>query len=208
MKVSDIKRYTERYVTRSIEAIERDTDNSRALLAGLRRGAGRVPGEFPGLWGDIFKDAALENPEAFAYGSPSAFEWAVYTAMTLYAINAQGTNGRKNMCGVGIGTALAELASVNAKGGSSVEDEKAKIWKRFCTVMSCFDMRSMSERLRQIVRLMHGTGLGMDYGKLAGQLYIWQLDGGPQQIKLLWARDFWCTDHRQEADVQQEDSAS
>lgn len=61
----------------------------RAQLAMLRRGVGKKPGDLPELWGILFGDL----PEEFlsVSGEPTREEWAVYTALTLYALHQQGS---------------------------------------------------------------------------------------------------------------------
>ena len=65
-------------------------DNQRrAELAKLRRGVGRKPGDLPELWGSFL----LGMPESFQGRSgPSHAEWAVYLALTLYAVHQQSTS--------------------------------------------------------------------------------------------------------------------
>lgn len=61
----------------------------RAELAKLRRGIGHAPGELPELWGGLLQGM----PESF-YGTngPSHEEWAVYLALTLYALHQQSND--------------------------------------------------------------------------------------------------------------------
>ena len=60
----------------------------KAALANLRRGIGHLPGELPQLWGEFL----LDLPEEMHGwdGHPSQAEWAVYTALTLFALHQQG----------------------------------------------------------------------------------------------------------------------
>ena len=93
--------------------LEMKNDGQRkAILANLRRGAGRVPGELPELWGEFLGDLPEE-----LYGSkrgPSRAEWAVYTALTLFALHQQGHDPtqereRMNQENVGLGAAAAKI---------------------------------------------------------------------------------------------------
>ena len=59
----------------------------RSTLAHLRRGAGCTPGEMPQLWG-FFLDGMPE--EWMGNREPSRAEWAIYTALTLFALHQQG----------------------------------------------------------------------------------------------------------------------
>ena len=76
----------------------------RAALANLRRGIGRAPGELPELWGSFLQEMP---PEFFSRnGNPTAAEWAIYLALTLFALHQQSQE--KSMCadGAGIGKAV------------------------------------------------------------------------------------------------------
>ena len=81
MKTQDVRMYT----AQRLHWLWALPDNQRrAELAKLRRGVGRKPGELPELWGSFLRGM----PESFqGRSAPSAAEWAVYLALTLYAIH-------------------------------------------------------------------------------------------------------------------------
>ena len=62
----------------------------KALLANLRRGAGKAPGELPALWGVLLEDFPEEWMNS--RGAPSRAEWAAYIALTLFAVHQQGND--------------------------------------------------------------------------------------------------------------------
>lgn len=104
MKTQDVKLYAAQQLHR-LQALP---DNQRrAELAKLRRGIGHAPGELPELWGSFL----LEMPESFqGRSAPSAAEWAVYLALTLYAMHQQGNDRLMNWqhtgaCGAATGRA-------------------------------------------------------------------------------------------------------
>ena len=68
---------------------------ANAQLAVWRRGIGHKPGELPALWGAFLADM----PEEFygRDGNPSREEWAVYTALTLFALHQQGEGRQDRM---------------------------------------------------------------------------------------------------------------
>lgn len=80
----------------------------RAELAELRRGVGRQPGDLPALWGALLADM----PEQLqGSNGPSKAEWAVYTALTLFALHQQGEAGvSMNQPGRTLGGAVRQLA--------------------------------------------------------------------------------------------------
>lgn len=97
MKTQDVKLYAAQRLHR-LQALP---DNQRrAELAKLRRGIGHAPGELPELWGSFL----LEMPESFqGRSAPSAAEWAVYLALTLYAMHQQGNDRPMNCPGNTLG---------------------------------------------------------------------------------------------------------
>ena len=78
------------YAAQQLHRLQALPDNQRrAELAKLRRGIGHAPGELPELWGCFL----LGMPESFqGRSAPSAAEWAVYLALTLYAVHQQGND--------------------------------------------------------------------------------------------------------------------
>ena len=65
--------------------------SGKGILAQLRRGAGKKPGELPELWGMIFEKVP---DELLGKNEVSYAEWAIYTALTLYAVHRQGVADR------------------------------------------------------------------------------------------------------------------
>lgn len=86
----------------------------RAELAELRRGVGRQPGDLPALWGALLADM----PEQLqGSNGPSKAEWAVYTALTLFALHQQGEAGvSMNQSGRTLGGAVRQLAQKRLSG--------------------------------------------------------------------------------------------
>ena len=110
MKTQDVKLYAAQQLHR-LQALP---DNQRrAELAKLRRGIGHAPGELPELWGCFL----LGMPESFqGRSAPSAAEWAVYLALTLYAVHQQGNDRPMNCPGNTLGRAVRQLAERNSAG--------------------------------------------------------------------------------------------
>ena len=97
----------------------------RALLARLRRGVGKAPGELPELWGVLFEGF----PDKWMSGSGQATrsEWAAYIALTLFALHQQSKDPKTapmHRKGQSLGRALNRLA-----GGD--DEEKERILRRF-----------------------------------------------------------------------------
>ena len=119
----------------------------KAVLANLRRGIGRAPGEMPALWGAFLQDM----PEEFQSktGKPSREEWAIYLALTLYAMHQQGhdlSEDNMNRKGESLGRAIRRLV------GPGEDETESSVLKRFNRLATAVDMREISQHLRGIVQ--------------------------------------------------------
>ena len=183
MRVSpeEVKEYTKRKLFYLANASE---GKNRALLAEIRKGIGKSPGEDPKLWGILFEgmpDDMMSQNEESTYA-----EWAVYISITLYALHQQGKEIKTenmNVEKVGIGQAVAKLITN--------EDERERIERRFGALATADGMPAVSYYLRGIVQMLRGNGIGLDYALLAYDLFIFQMPGKASSIRLKWGQDFY-----------------
>ena len=177
MKTQDVRTYTEQRLRR----LQTLPDNQRrAELAKLRRGVGHRPGELPALWGSFL----LGMPEGFqGKNGPSHAEWAVYLALTLYAVHQQGNDRPMNCPGNTLGRAVRQLAERNA----GKDWEESSVLRRF------------SHHLRGMVQLLSAAKDGaipLDYPQLAVDLYGLQCTDPrytqiPANVRLRWGQDLY-----------------
>lgn len=179
------------YTLRQLAKLDKQRNDSqgRAAMAHLRRGVGHVPGELPVLWGSFL--AGLPEELCSVNGEPSYAEWAIYTALTLYALHQQGKADSVQAEGVSLGKAALRLA-----GGS--EDDRQRIWRRLNLVAQADDMPEMSYRLRQLVTLLKAGGVGLDYAMLAADLFEYQFDASANRVRLRWGQDYFHTSKNEE----------
>ena len=182
MKTQDVKLYAAQQLHR-LQALP---DNQRrAELAKLRRGIGHAPGELPELWGSFL----LEMPESFQSRSgPSAAEWAVYLALTLYAMHQQGNDRPMNCPGNTLGRAVRQLAERNSAGQDWTE---ASVLRRFNALATADSMPEVSHHLRGMIQLLRREGIPLDYPQLAVDLYQYQFVDGAPNVRLRWGRDLY-----------------
>ena len=180
-----------RFVSGRIASIEK-SENERyrtAILAQLRRGVGRGPGEIPQLWGILLQ--ALPEEMMGRGKEPSYEEWAIYTALTLYAFHQQGmdpTQESMNVEGRGIGSAAAKLIDE--------EEDLIRLQNRFNRFALAEDRPQIETQLRGLVSMLRSHKIGLDYPLLASQLYRYQFHDNMSGIRLAWGRDFYRTyDH-------------
>lgn len=176
---SSVKSYVSGKISRLKNSL--GTSGGKAELANLRRGVGRKPGELPALWGAFLQD--LPEELTSRSGNPSKAEWAVYTAITMYALHQQGQAEPMDKEGIRMGSALRGLIR-------SEEDEE-RIRRRFNIMASARDMEALSYNLRNIVQLLRSEGIPLDYALLAGDLYDYQYEDSEDSVRLRWGQDFY-----------------
>lgn len=177
-----------KFVSRKIFSLTKSLDfgSTKASLAQLRRGVGKQPGELPELWGEFLQDLPEElmsnNDET------SREEWAVYTALTLFALHQQGHSEPMNAEGDEnhLGRAVRKL--VHSEGDQSNE-ERVKF--KLGLAASSDDMTELSYRLRTLVNLLSGENIKLDYAELAKDIFLFQSENYADKIRMKWGRDYY-----------------
>ena len=182
----------QQYVAKKIYLLSHaESSSSKAMLANLRHGVGKAPGEDPILWGLFLEDAPEEMYSIDNYsGEPSKEEWAVYLALTLFAVHSQGSSSAVQSDGISIGKAAAKLMKTNT------DDERSRIIRRFTPIVTADDMAGLSYHLRNFIQLLKSAGITLDYIKLAGDIYDFQFENSRKNVQLRWGRDFYETNNR------------
>ena len=186
-------------VTGQINRLQRLPEHPRkAALANLRRGVGRLPGELPELWGSFLQDM----PQEFfsRSGEPTAAEWAVYLALTLYAMHQQGHETPMCIPGEGLGRAVRRLSD---RQGEDPQDSGA--YRRFCALITAGSMEELSHHLRGLIQLLSSEGLALDYPKLALDLYLLQLTDSASGVKLRWGQEYFYQPKDDAEELERED---
>lgn len=193
-KADAVRRETEQ---RLIRLVTGDDAAIRGRLANLRRGAGRTPGDDPKVWGILFD--GLPEDMLGQHGLPSREEWAIYTALTLYAVLQQGNDPKQHRMHaekISLGRAAGKLAA--ATGGD--ESARERVARRFHQVVLAQDMAAMVYYLRSFIQLLRAQDIGLDIPMLARDLYLYQFPDGGASVRLQWGQDFYSngTDENQE----------
>lgn len=170
------------YVLRKIKYLYENTDQGavRGMLANLRHGIGKEPGELPELWGAVF-DGIPE--ELIGTKAPSDAEWAIYTAVTLYAMHQQGNEECVHTDAVSIGKAAAELVKS--------DDDTERILNRMKLIATAVTPSDLAYHLRGIIQLLKGETVKLDYAELAAELYLFRFPDNANSIRIQWGRDFY-----------------
>ena len=162
-----------------------DENRQRALLAKLRHGIGRKPGEMPELWGMLL-DGLPDNMRS-ERGEPTREEWVIYTSLTMYALHQQGKDMEQQQMHVG-GVSLGR-AAFNLCGGDA--DEHERVGKRFNKVALADNMDELAHYLRGFIQLLRASDVTLDYVMLAKDLYLYQFDDLAPKVRLRWGQDFY-----------------
>lgn len=172
------------YIVYKIEYIRSisDTGAGREIMANLRHGIGKRPGEIPELWGIIFDKIPAE---LMGHKEASNAEWAIYTALTLYALHQQGNDKCMNEKDMSVGRAAARLVES--------EDDTKRILNRLNLVVTSVSPEDLAYHLRGIVQLLKNKSksIPLDYAKLAKEIYLFYDQKQAGAIKLSWGRDFY-----------------
>lgn len=175
-----------KYVSGQISALTKSLDSggAKARLAQLRRGIGKRPGALPELWGLFLQNMPEELMSKT--DEPSYAEWAIYTALTLFALHQRGHSdpmhepGEENR----LGRAVRRLTEGN-------DEKRDSLALKFSLVAQSDDMTELSYRLKTVIGYLSGENIKLDYADLAADLYGFQFEDRADKIRLKWGRDFY-----------------
>lgn len=177
-KIEQVRNFTAQKIS-YIQSVS-DTGVGRGILAELRRGVGKEIGELPTLWGIVF-DGLPE--ELTGTNKASYAEWAIYTALTLYALHRQGNSEDVNEAGMSVGKAAYKISN----GG----DDEERIVNRLNLVVTAVSPTDVAYHLKSLIQLMKNANVKLDYVQLAADLYSFNYPEAAKNVKLSWGRDFY-----------------
>ncbi|WP_405613225.1 type I-E CRISPR-associated protein Cse2/CasB [Streptomyces sp. NBC_00076] len=169
----------------------KDQAHAVAALARLRRGAGRKYEQVPDLWGLADTSPLHEKPQnggrAPSEDELTRAEDAVHVALTLWALHQQSRGTAMHLRDrrekpTGLGAAV--------RGLMPKDEITEPVRKRLVRAGTAPDLPSLAQRLRDLVLLLRGEDIALDYALLAEQLYRWQQPGGQDAVRRAWGRSF------------------
>ena len=170
------------FMKKKINMLDKDEPYSRAACAKLRRAAGKKPGASMDIM-DIMLMGASRKWDSIN-GEPSFAEWAVHTALTMYALHRQGKDNSMNAERISFGTAAAWLVKKDEAKMDSVR-------RRFNVVATALNLNDLAHHVRSMVRMFRADDIKMDYPLFAKDLFLFQLPGGAEKIRLKWSERFY-----------------
>ena len=187
-QIYHIKRLTQQ----KVEHLLTEGAWSRAMLAKLRRGIGKQPGELPELFEILFSDMP---EELYGQGDePSYAEWAIYISLTLFALHQQGKDKDRPMSAGGKIEGKNTGNSLGAAVGCLVKQDKERepaIKRRFDAVLTSNEFTEFAHHARSLIQLLRGGDITLDYPRFAVDLYWYQFDEIRNRIRLRWGEDYY-----------------
>ncbi len=174
------------FVDWKLNTLNRDDAWSKAMLAKLRRGAGKAPFEVPEIWEVTMADLpdSLVSKHGDIRSNASPADWAVHVALTLYAMHQQGETASVSREGTSFASAMRAIVT---------ENNKEAVKRRFDAIITADNLAELSHHARSMVQIIKSSGksLTVDYPALAKDLYQFQYPDGRSQVRLRWGRDFY-----------------
>lgn len=185
-KKNEIKNFMARKLN-YLQAIA-EMSEGKGILAELRKGVGKHPGEMPQLFGTVLQD--FPEDMMSISGDPTKEEWACYIALTMFAWHQQGHDTNSEYMHtdmpVSFGDALKKLAVI--LGDSNSEE---RMMKRLQALLNANEISDVAQHIRSVIKLFSGNGIKLNYAILATDLYEMQIPERKPAISLKWGQDFY-----------------
>lgn len=181
--MSDVKTLVARsmamHLAQLAHGIRNDSSSAKAKLARLRNALYKPVGADPMLW-DI---TAVNYEEVPTYSSASCEEKAVHAAMCLYARHQQSKTELMHSEDRNFAQAVAYLAYKHG-------DESNAVRRRFNALATSSSITELIRHASGLIDQLRNENISFDYISFAKNIYQYQLPGGPEQVRLAWARNY------------------
>lgn len=153
-----------------------------AVLAGLRRGAGRPPGTVPSMWGYYSEDPEKGWPRV---GAMSARFAAEHYALVLFGFHQQGQRQPVQQKGSALGKALKRLHTERRFSKDAID-------RRFHGAISSDEINDVAYHLRALVAQFRSlkSVVRLDYARLVDELANWPDPQGRDRVRRRWGLDY------------------
>lgn len=187
---AEIQKFVRARVAKLQEMFLSDRNHSSAAgsLAMLRRAISEPPGATPAVWGVEFE--GMPKSLAGWRDEPSAGEWAVHAALTLYAVHQQSNSARMHQVGeeYSLGGSVRRMVLENPTRYASLEE--GQLPRRLSAMVTAESMEEILHYARQIVRMLRVSAIPLDYGRLARDLFDVQSLDRVNSVRLRWGRGY------------------
>ena len=166
----------------------RETSGRTAgALATLRRAHNHAPGADPELWELVIAPVEAETTLTEMSRRRDQAEQAIHTALCLYATHQQSRADPMHVSGIGFGTAVGRLEALRP----AKDDGLSPVRRRFNAVATSSDPAETAHHLRGLVAQMRGDNIGLDYARLARDLFLLAHPGAADSVRRQWGRDLY-----------------
>ncbi len=192
-KGRDRREVVARYVANRVEWLQehRTEARSKGTLSSLRRAVAKRPGEILDIC-DFEFGTLPEGLRGTGNEPATPGEWAVHLALALYATHQQSQEHDMHRLSDpdkhqywGLGNAVKHLAIKQSE-----QLEQRQMPSRFAALVTSESIEELAHYARQLVQQLRSASIPLDYGRLAGQLYWYQMPEYRGRVCLEWAREF------------------
>ena len=152
-----------------------------AMLAKLRRAVGSEPGAYPDIW-----EVTLCECE----GDGKA-EWALHTALTLFALHQQGSIESVSANSISFGKAVRQIYAKDS-------NKEQGVIRRFNALATADSLGEFTHHARGVIQLMKQEGIAMDYPSFVEDLFWYQIATKRDGVRMQWGRDFYGGQNKEE----------
>lgn len=163
---------------------ELDTRSARAgaVLATVRSGVGRSPGDVSGLWRHY---RVVVPDSAAAKGAIHHHLDAEHAALTLFAVHQQSQNTPMHQDGSVLGAALRTLRATAFKDNPDALD------RRVSAAAAAESVKDLAVHLRGLVRLLRDQRIPLDYTALVQDLADWHYPNTRGNVRRRWGAQYY-----------------
>jgi CRISPR system Cascade subunit CasB len=159
--------------TQTAKLSDDSKSSARATKAKLRRAAGKTAGECPEVWDSVL----FELPEVLQDNQRALN--SIHLAMTLFAIHG------RHVAGMGLGAAMKRLAPPGDEASKSKK-------RRFDAAITSSGYKELANHLRGLVQLFKQADIGLDFARLAEDVYCFLADSDSKiKVTLKWGKDYY-----------------
>lgn len=155
---------------------------SRAVLATLRSGVGRAPGDVSGLWRH-YRVVVPDKVAAFGDIHPDLA--AEHVALTLFAVHQQSQSARMHQNGSPLGTSLRALRAAAFKDNPDALD------RRVNAAAATDSVNELAVHLRGLVKLLRDQQIPLDYTTLVRDLADWHYQDARSRVRRRWGAQYY-----------------
>jgi CRISPR system Cascade subunit CasB len=192
-EADEVKRFTEGKLKTLQKGVEDSNDSDsgqRTALARLRRGVGKEAGTVPEIWQYVyegFPDTLTRRADRMLYA-----ENAIHTALTLYAMHAQGKGAVHDKDAGSLGKAANNLKRKKPENEQGIK-------RRFDAIATAKTPAEVNVHARGIIQLLRQGDVKLDYAGFAKDLYLLQSGAdSAKDVLRKWGMDFHRFDNADE----------